>query len=597
MKPQHRNNNRRRHKSSASNAFAYGIFSSVGGSLAKKALSLLEIGDYKSLVSLEINPSDYSDIDEFRDDYLVAELMSKYPSWDTGIDKEKVALEKFLQAEQACAETNIRLRSRNVAASTTVTAESYIYTARRKIARLLGPFDWDEAAAYFAWGPGASTQVRSVQGDAYYKYGVTRPQVTRSCALLAGCVIAQSPVWYMQIAGLSSGASFAMPSPWLIARDHFDMVEGNRIVTVPKNAKTDRVIAIEPHMNMYVQKGIGAVIRRRLLKAGVDLNDQTRNQRLAREGSLSGMLATVDLSAASDTISMELVEQLLPEDWVLAIKQTRSPVGVTPNGERVAYQKVSSMGNGFTFELESLIFWALVSSVVDYNHEVKDRRIGVYGDDLIFSVTAYHQVVSLLSFVGFKTNDKKSFTIGWFRESCGKHYFHGSDVSPFYVREDIDSNERLLWAANQVRRYASQRYGCALDGRLLDVYLLCVQKLPCRLRRPTIPDGYGDGALFGDLDECLPFISRATCGLEGFLGTVLLPVPRRTRVSGGALLLKALGRKSEVCFWKDHIPTKYIQSVVDRLPVGRSDTILTEGWSTRVHRILVPQWIDKGAWV
>jgi hypothetical protein len=548
-------------------------------------------------VSLEVNPSDYSDIDEFRADYLSAELMSKYPSWDTGIDKAAVALEKFLLGEQACAETNHRLKSRYVAASTTVTAESCIYTARRKIARLLGPFDWDEAAAHFAWGPGASTQVRSVQGDAYYKYGVTRPHVTRSCALLAGTAIAMSPVWYMQIAGLLPGASFAMPSPWLIARDHFDMVEGNRIVTVPKNAKTDRVIAIEPHMNMYVQKGIGSVIRSRLLEVGVDLNDQSLNQRLAQEGSRSGMLATVDLSAASDTISLELVEQLLPEDWVLAIKQTRSPVGVAPDGSKIEYQKVSSMGNGFTFELESLIFWALVSSVVDYNPEVTDRRIGVYGDDLIFSVTCYHQVVELLSFVGFKTNDKKSFCYGWFRESCGKHYFHGSDVSPFYVREDIDSNERLIWAANQVRRYASQRYGYGLDADLLDVYLLCLERLPPRLRRPTIPDGYGDGALFGDLDECLPFISRAPHGIEGFLGTVLLPVPRRTRVSGGALLLKALGRKSEVCFWRDHIPTKYIQSVVDRLPVGRSDTILSEGWSTRVHRILVPQWSDKGAWV
>lgn len=588
------NTNPIRHRSSASSAFAYAVYSSVGGIKASEALDLLEKGDFKSLVSLSVNPLDYSDPWQFRDDYLVCELMSKFPEWDTGIDRKQVALEAFLEAEKQCAETNKRLGSPVVTASTTVTCESYIYTARRKIERLLGPFCWDEAAVHFGWGPGASTQVRSALGDAYYKYGVQRPHVTGSCAMLAGVVVSTSPVWYRQIAGLSPSAPFVMPSPALIARDHFDIVDGNRIVTVPKNAKTDRVIAIEPHMNMYVQKGIGALIRRRLLKVGVDLNDQTLNQRLAREASLHGELATVDLSAASDSISMELVEQLLPEDWVLAIKQTRSPVGVMPDGTKVRYQKVSSMGNGFTFELESLIFWALVSSVLDYNHVAKDRRVGVYGDDLIFSVAAYDSAVGLLSWCGFKTNTKKSFSTGYFRESCGKHYFHGHDVSPFYVRKDIDSHMRLIWAANQTRRYAATRYSIGLDERFLDVYLLCVMRLPASLRRPTIPDGYGDGALFGDFDECLP--SKASHGLEGFLGTVLLPVPRRTRVSGGALLLKTLGRKSEVCFWKDHIPPRHLQSVMDRLPVGRSDTILSEGWSVRTSKILIPLWRDFGPW-
>lgn len=590
------NTNPVRHRSSASSAFAYAVYSSVGGTKASEALAHLEKGEFSELVSLSINPLEYDDPDLFRDDYLVCELMSKYPEWDVGIDRKQVAYEKFLEAEVQCAETNRRLGSPVGAASTTVTCESHIYTARRKIERLLGPFSWDEAAVHFSWGPGASTQVRSAEGDAYYKYGVKRPHVTGSCAMLAASAIALSPIWYSQIAGIDPSAPFAMPSPRLIARDHLDIVEGNRVVTVPKNAKTDRVIAIEPHMNMYVQKGIGAVIRRRLLKVGVNLNDQTLNQRLAKEASTYGELATVDLSAASDSISMKLVEELLPEDWVLALKQTRSPVGVMPDGTKVRYQKVSSMGNGYTFELESLIFWALISSVVDYNPAVKDRRVGVYGDDLIFSVTSYDSAVSLLSWCGFKTNAKKSFASGHFRESCGKHYFRGHDVSPFYVRKDIDSHMRLIWAANQVRRYARNRYSYGLDARLLDAYLLCVCRLPAALRRPSIPDGYGDGALFGDYDECLPSLVRAPHGLEGFLGTVLLPVPRRRRVSGGALLLKALGRKSEVCFWRDHIPPQHLQSVMDRLPVGRMDTILSEGWSVKTARILIPLWRDYGPW-
>lgn len=141
---------------------------------------------------------------------------------------------------------------------------------------------------------------------------------------------------------------------------------GNKVTTVPKNSKTDRVIAIEPLMNMYVQKGIGGAIRHSLRSVGINLNDQTSNQRLAREGSLQGKLATVDLSSASDSVSLLLVEELLPPDWVAAIKLCRSPCGVLPDGSVINYQKVSSMGNGFTFELESLIFWAACSSVCQY---------------------------------------------------------------------------------------------------------------------------------------------------------------------------------------------------------------------------------------
>lgn len=575
-----------RHSKSVVHAAVSGIFSGIGSKLSLECLDHLNSGRYMELISLEVDPSAYDCSSAFADDYLCAELLSKFPDFPVGIDRRLVALQKFEEAERQCCETNDRLKTSYGVASTTTSFASILYAAQRKIARLLGPFNWDEAARHFSWGPGASTQVRSREGDAYFKFGVTKPQVTTSCAMLAACAIAQSPAWYKQVAGLSGSDSFTMPSPAIIARDHLDLVEGNRIVTVPKNAKTDRVIAIEPHMNMYIQKGIGAVIRRRLLRAGIDLNDQTLNQRLAREASLSGDLATIDLSAASDTISMELVQQLLPDDWFLAIKLTRSPVGVLPDGRQITYQKVSSMGNGFTFELESLIFWALLLSVVEATCRGAEHRIGVYGDDLILPCDSVPFFLDVLKFVGFKTNPKKSFWSGPFRESCGKHYFKGFDVSPFYIREDVNTTMRYFWLANSIRRWAGNRFAYGCDGRLESAYRTVLRFLPKNLRVPTIPDGYGDGSLIGDLDEVCPPRHRTW---DGWVVRTFIPDPHRKRVTGSALLLKQLSSPATgAVWWEKRVPPQVLQSVIDGGHSSRCDTLLYDRPRAKQCKLFVP---------
>jgi hypothetical protein len=208
--------------------------------------------------------------------------------------------------------------------------------------RLLGEFSWDDASVHFGWGPGASTRLPRRRSDAAFKYS-GRPDTTIGNAILANACIMRSPLW-------QEGLTFEEGSGYC------SIVPGNRIITVAKNYKTNRTIAVEPCMNMYVQKGIGGLMRRRLKRAGFDLNDQTRNQRLALIGSFSGTLATIDMSMASDTVSYELVRLLAPSDWFEALEQCRSPVGVLPDGTRIWYHKFSSMGNGYTFELETAIF-------------------------------------------------------------------------------------------------------------------------------------------------------------------------------------------------------------------------------------------------
>ena len=175
-------------------------------------------------------------------------------------------------------------------------------------------------------------------------------------------------------------------------------------------------------------------MRDRLRRFGIDLSSQERNKNLARIGSLTKALATLDLSSASDMISIELVYHLLPIEWVFFLKYFRTPV-VEYQGNRHVLEKFSSMGNGFTFPLESLIFYALAISCVE-EKELFDC-VSVYGDDIIIPVKYYDTLVQVLTCCGFSVNKSKSFKNGPFRESCGGDYYEGIDIRPVYLKDRL----------------------------------------------------------------------------------------------------------------------------------------------------------------
>ena len=327
---------------------ASSIFNAVGSPVALSQELRLRSRDHLGLVSCTVDPRGYDCAAKFADDYLVSELFSKFPSWDLGLDREKVALSKFADSERICLETNRRLRTPcEWDFKTVLSPAAVLHTAAAKIRWLLGDFDWSDAERYFGFGPGATFALSRRHRDPFYKFSGI-PEATRECAVAGDALVRSIPGWGFHLRTLLSADS---PSDSLI-----DIAPGNRITTVPKNAKTDRVIAIEPVLNMFLQKGIGGVIRSELRRVGINLNDQAPNQRLAKEGSITGQWATIDLSAASDSIAYELVRCLLPSDWFAALELCRSSVGILPSGEKIFYQKFSSMGNGYTFELESLIF-------------------------------------------------------------------------------------------------------------------------------------------------------------------------------------------------------------------------------------------------
>lgn len=439
-------------------------------------------GEHKQLAECSAAPGDYTSPDDFFSDYLVFSYLSKYKGLNTGVDTKEVALASFRAAEEKCRATNGRFR--NPVTGLSARANGMIHAASRKIARVLGPFSKFCFSGDERWGPHAAFDVSRREAQVDTKMTKIPFSVSRSALAHFTEAIRQDIHWCYSLLGVFPSGPFSfMP-------DVFTVVEHARVETVPKSAKTDRVIAVEPRGNGFLQKAVGSYIRKRLRRVGIDLNDQQPNADAARRGVADG-LCTLDLRSASDTISSEVVFALLPVDWALYLDDIRTKRALLPSGEEIKLEKFSSMGNGFTFELESLIFWALASASVE---EDGGGEVLVYGDDIVCPCSSREAVVALLQECGFETNDQKSFgSESQFRESCGKHYFGSVDVTPVYQKEELTDSSSVIRAGNRLIRCAL-RYGeGTLDPRFHAAWN-AVRRLDPLTWRYTLPLGtQGDG--------------------------------------------------------------------------------------------------------
>jgi len=403
--------------------------------------------DQLALAEMELPIGDYLDAHAFRLDYLVVSFLSKWKGLETGLDLKAEALRRFASSESSCAETNRRIiESRKGGLDPTISA--IISMAKRKISSLLGPFSVFCIDERFGWGPGATDDIPRRSAFVDTKMHKLPISVSRRSLPLIRKVIEGDLHWSSAILGINVED---IHLPFSLLRTCFSLTEACVIDTVPKNAKTHRVIAKEPRANGFLQKGAGAYIRKRLQRVGIDLDDQSANQEGAK-AAYQLRLATLDLKAASDSVALELVYELLPVDWAIALDDLRSHQAYLPDGTTITLQKFSSMGNGFTFELETLIFWAVSSSVLSF------MSIGaaplIYGDDIIVPSESSELVIRSLAFMGFQTNRTKSFTEGNFYESCGRHFFKGEEVTPVYQKEPIDLDAEVLRLGNRLCRFA-----------------------------------------------------------------------------------------------------------------------------------------------
>jgi len=187
--------------------------------------------------------------------------------------------------------------------------------------------------------------------------------------------------------------------------------ESSRFSTVRKNNEKDRPIDMQPLCNMLVQRRVGNGLRDLLRDQGVDLNHLADEHRLMIRDS---GLATIDLKNASDSIHIDLVRFLFPRHIFDIICQSRVFFTEGLDGSFYATNKISSMGNGFTFELMTVIIRALG---LQFSSE-----FSVFGDDIIIANDLAEPLINDLVAVGFLVNDDKSFIRSPFRESCGGNY-------------------------------------------------------------------------------------------------------------------------------------------------------------------------------
>lgn len=239
----------------------------------------------------------------------------------------------------------------------------------------------------------------------------------------------------------------------------YRLLRGSVLGFVPKNEETVRTIATEPSGNMALQLAAGHYLEETLRCIGLDIRtQQERNKVLARLGSEDGSYATIDLKSASDLIGRDLVSLLMPDKWVKLLEDLRSPHIRLSNGSYMELNMMSTMGNGFTFPLMTLIITALVYAVQCQDQGrplwVDWDRNAVFGDDIIVPTAYAEETMNVLEQAGFIVNRDKSFISGPFRESCGGDYYEGVDITPFYVKSlkcDADVyvaiNQLTLWCA------------------------------------------------------------------------------------------------------------------------------------------------------
>lgn len=410
-------------------------------------------------IANNLDVTEYTSSDLLLQDRLVAELFSKYDFADSPFNKRDKAKLRFFEAEERCRETNFR-----VSRSTGLTNEinSVLHTAIRLIDRILGSFDLDAMLRSSRFGPGASLCVGGPFTTEYFKLCEKAPTVFGDAFPYAEALLACDHKWAGYLQGIHPFDIAGPFSPVTGDGIELTVVNHNKVAFVPKNAKTERSIAIEPYFNVYFQLGVGAMIRERLYRyCGINLDSQTRNQALALAGSIDDKLATIDFSMASDTISIETVRLLLPPQWFNHMDRLRCR-NYKMEGVIRPYQKFSSMGNGYTFELETLIFYAVASACCTATN-ISSEDVTVFGDDVVLptkeGTCALFQEVC--EFLGFKINEEKSFISGPFRESCGEDYLKGHRVRPVFCKElrtvqHVASLSNRLLALNRAVGFGSR---------------------------------------------------------------------------------------------------------------------------------------------
>ena len=328
------------------------------------------------------------------------------------------------------------------------------------------PLIEDLLPVFFAGNVGPGSSLKATGEDFYRKVFSSTPTATKGVPDIWELCVQRCPQFREAFGDtLAVGAT--------------QTVDHNSLSFVNKTVQIARSICTEPTLNMWFQLGIGEVLHRRLgERYGIDFGIQPMvNAELAKFGSLNDQLVTLDLESASDSLSLGMLAWALPKSFMALLKRFRSPASRLPDGSLVELNMVGTMGNGFTFPLQTMVFSSAVRATYSYlrksgfaipdckfNFDKTLRLRGnlaacnasVFGDDIIVHKSVSRHLVRLLNLLGFVVNSTKSFIEGPFRESCGVDYFNGHSVRPLYLKR-LRTLQDSFVAINGLNRWSSQQ--------------------------------------------------------------------------------------------------------------------------------------------
>jgi hypothetical protein len=155
-----------------------------------------------------------------------------------------------------------------------------------------------------------------------------------------------------------------------------------------------------------------------------------------------------------------------------------------PNKELVKLHMFAPMGSAMCFPVESLVFWAIATAALHVQRGLKYEDIThhkaassdffgclndvfVFGDDVIVPRKGCNFVCGLFEELGFKPNYQKTFSEGFYRESCGVDAYKGGRLDICRLQVSTITSMPDAYAtidlANRARRAGMLELSCYLE--------------------------------------------------------------------------------------------------------------------------------------
>lgn len=305
---------------------------------------------------------------------------------------------------------------------------------------------FDERDIYPRHGPGSVSTKETLSGK--YRWTRISPRITESYPL--------DEYFYVSLGHVCDQ---------LQELQSLDRSESSaKVCLVPKDSRGPRLISEEPLEFQWIQQGlmralVAHIERHSLTRHHVHFTDQRNNQLAALLGSqdfdyyqssktgkftryklTKGKYATLDLKEASDRVSVGLVRLLFPEPLKTVLLNCRTLTTRLPDQKELVLNKFAPMGSALCFPVMALTIWALLTAGSP-DADARDSIL-VFGDDVVVRTDQSAHATEILESFGLLVNRDKSYSHGFFRESCGVDAFRGLNVTPVKIHTVWASHRR-----------------------------------------------------------------------------------------------------------------------------------------------------------